>query len=84
MPSVHSHACFDATSVPVFVFKSFANFMEGTDSMRLTGQFWQTDAKIKECPFKGITNDGRVWRKCAGKQGLECGVKLCVKLLLVI
>ena len=37
MPSVHLHACFGATSVPVFVFKCFANFMEGTDSMRLTG-----------------------------------------------
>ena len=28
----------------------------------------------KECPFSGVTNYGRVWRKDAGKRGLECGV----------
>ena len=23
----------------------------------------------KECPFNGVTNSGRVWRKVAGKRG---------------
>ena len=27
---------------------------------------------IMMCPFSGITSSGRVWRKGAGKQGLEC------------
>ena len=27
-----------------------------------------------ECPFCGVTKYGRVWRKDAGKRGLECGM----------
>ena len=26
----------------------------------------------KECPFSGVTNSGKVWRKGTGKRGLEC------------
>ena len=33
------------------------------------GKIWSA-----ECPFSGVTNNyGRVWRKDAGKRGLECG-----------
>ena len=42
-------------------------------------QTWQSLAEeclkarlgMWECPFSGVTNDGRVWRKGAGKRGLE-------------
>ena len=29
--------------------------------------------RYKECPFSGVTSYSRIWRKGAGKQGLECG-----------
>ena len=27
----------------------------------------------EDCTFNGVTNYDRVWKKCAGKRGLECG-----------
>ena len=30
------------------------------------------DKDCPDCPFSGVTRSGRVWRKGAGKRGLEC------------
>ena len=48
-------------------------------------QLWQNledrcQSEVKfgvwERPFSGVTSDGRIWRKGAGKRGLECGSAL--------
>ena len=50
----------------------FANFTEVADSERKYRFPW-TDYGDKAWPFSGVTSYGRVWRKGAGKRGLESG-----------
>ena len=52
----------------------FRNFTDGADSMRFISAISvDRSAEIRvECPFNGVTNYGRIWKKGAGKRGLEC------------
>ena len=61
-------ACFDAMFLPVLLIKP-----------KLSGRRWQMRGD-KERPFgTAVTNYGRVWRKGAGKRGLECAKFPCVR-----
>ena len=51
-------------------------FAEGADSVRFWGDFGIQMRSDKECPFNGVTNYSRVWRKAAEKRGLECNTFL--------
>ena len=55
--------------------KFFEKFMEDANSVRLTGAILADDCvEIKLCPYHGVTNDGRIWRKGAGKRCSECAL----------
>ena len=59
--------CFIVTHILWHSVAASPNLLEGVDSF--SGQM---HGGGKECPFSGITNGGRVWRKGARKWGLEC------------
>ena len=58
--------------LPVLVLKDFASFMTDAESVRLVGGDLGRQMRWDECPFNGVTNHGRVWRRGEGEQGLEC------------
>ena len=59
--------------------KFFEKFMEDANSVRLTGAILADDCvEIKLCPYHGVTNDGRIWRKGAGKRAEAWSVRLTI------